>query len=369
MNLTSDQSKQLDSIRGFSAIMVLIGHAYTTLMYPTVKIGYTAFGIITQISVMVFFVLSGFLIGISIRENKKRNGRFLLSQYALSRARRVYPPLVAALLLVWALSEASQEIFPSGTAAFLEIPGYGAIRDGYEFSLLQSIGSLFFLNGFFTLTPSSNGPLWSLSYEVWYYIITAAAFCFRLRPAVSLALIAISVFVTMRNLEFYMLAPIWMLGFWMSTKEGEHFQRHKRAYFLWLIPITALLLYSVCYALAGEQANREEWNRNMASCKIIGGICYSIVMALILSGGIRVPMVFSPFARYSYTLYLVHFPIMLFVFGVSQQIIIGSVIYSLLVFASSVIAIIFLSSALSRIVEGTLFNREKRSPATALKEQ
>lgn len=351
MHLTSDQSHQLDSIRGFSAIMVLIGHAYTTFMYPTVKFGYTASGILTQTSVMIFFVLSGFLIGLSIKENKRRNGRFSIKQYAFGRMNRVYPPLIASVLIVWLLNAASNFSFPSGSEKFISIPGYGSIRDGYEFSFLQSIGSAAFLNGFLTSTPSSNGPLWSLSFEVWYYVFAASLAIAKSRPALSVALIFLSLLITSRNLDFFILAPVWACGFWMSTKTQNHFTSNNKAYFSAFCIASIIFALTILTTISGEQTNRIEWTRNMTTCKLTGGAWFSLIMALILSGKLSIPKAFSASAKYSYTLYLIHFPVMLFMFGCTQKLIVGNTAYSAIMYTASIMIIVFLSYSLSLIVE------------------
>ncbi len=99
-SLSLDQSRQLDSIRGLSAIIVVLGHVYQAMIFPVLGGTMLPIGFFTQFAVMMFFSLSGFLVGISIFNNIKRNNGFFVGQYFRDRLVRIYPPLFIATLIM-----------------------------------------------------------------------------------------------------------------------------------------------------------------------------------------------------------------------------------------------------------------------------
>lgn len=122
---------------------------YAHLEASSRSVGTMAFFFMTRLgqeAVLLFFVLSGFLVGGRIIE-KVRGGTFSVSHYALDRSCRILIPLFSALLLVavqW-------------------------IVTGENFSWICLLGNMLSLQGVFVV-PATE-PLWSLSYEVWFYIL------------------------------------------------------------------------------------------------------------------------------------------------------------------------------------------------------
>ena len=91
----------LNSIRAMSGLIVVLSHYFQLFIMPVQ--GRNIF-INTAIAsghyaVLVFFVLSGFLIAYSIDLNFKKNGYFEWREYSMSRFARIYPTLVASVLM------------------------------------------------------------------------------------------------------------------------------------------------------------------------------------------------------------------------------------------------------------------------------
>lgn len=179
-------SVHLDALRGLAAISVMISH-WRDLFY----VDYPAFAVhnvftkaaylVTGLGhqwVIVFFVLSGYLVGGSVLR-AVRSGRWSWRDYLFLRSTRLYVVLLPALLL-------------GGTADWIgtHLPGSDAIYSGqaglHEFTadarpnmtltvmganavFLQTL-SLPGMQGRSIPTFGSNGPLWSLCNEFWYYI-------------------------------------------------------------------------------------------------------------------------------------------------------------------------------------------------------
>lgn len=128
-------------------------------------------------AVMVFFVISGYLVGGKVWI-LYREGRFGWRRYLADRLSRLYAVLFVALVLGAVLDWSGYLFFNS----------YGLYNKGHAGQIavlgtapFDRMGWLDFLvNAFFLQTIAgppfgSNGPLWSLAYEWWYYILFPVA--------------------------------------------------------------------------------------------------------------------------------------------------------------------------------------------------
>ena len=106
-------SVHLDAVRGIAAFVVFFGHAREIfLASPTVALLGTATSRATQASgprttwghqaVIVFFVLSGLLVGGSVIRDV-RNGRWSWRKYLVQRVTRLWIVLLTAILIGWGL--------------------------------------------------------------------------------------------------------------------------------------------------------------------------------------------------------------------------------------------------------------------------
>jgi peptidoglycan/LPS O-acetylase OafA/YrhL len=146
----------LDIIRFLAAFGVMAGHfrgsffeeygllaaedktPIVLLFYLVTKLGHAC--------VLVFFVLSGFLVGGKAIE-RMRDHKFRLGDYSIDRTVRIALPLISALLL------------------YIPVSYYM----GNPIHWWRWVGNLCSLQG--VLCEVVVGPLWSLSYEVWFYIL------------------------------------------------------------------------------------------------------------------------------------------------------------------------------------------------------
>lgn len=108
---------------------------------------------------MNFFVLSGYLITTSIR-NMIRRQRWQWRHYIFQRLTRLWIVLLPALCLGAFWDKTGQWLHP----AYYLHPYRPA-------SFRIWLGNLFYLQMIFVRTFGHNDPLWSLSYEFWYYIL------------------------------------------------------------------------------------------------------------------------------------------------------------------------------------------------------
>jgi peptidoglycan/LPS O-acetylase OafA/YrhL len=308
-----------NAVRGIASLAVCVSHLRAFLMvnFPFVdrpsqvdKLFYFMTGLGHQ-SVVVFFVMSGWLVGSSVW-NQQLIGRFSWSRYAITRLARLWVVLIPTLALTACLDAVG--IWSSG--------GYG--YDGSQISRLMSgpsaqlplndsaltaLGNLAFLQTLLVPVYGSNIPLWSLANEFWYYVMfplfVFAWFKRRSRVAIGALVPGALVLVAM---PFIISAgfAIWLMG-WAGSRAAP---RSGAARVLRIV--SALLL------VAGLVASKTR------SLGIIGDFLIGIPVAGLLIG-LRVlpdegPLLrragglFAYLSHISFTLYLVHFPLLAFVF-------------------------------------------------------
>lgn len=270
-----------------------------------IKIVYfvTAFG---HYSVMIFFVLSGFLVG-RIALRGRMDGEFSWRDYSTNRLTRLWVVLIPALLIGAIWDHIGIHLF--GTAGI-----YGGLaKHGDEvlphLSASIMLGNVFFLQGILTRTFGSNGPLWSLSYEFWYYVLfPLMVLAFPLGKAgwtsalyaVAACIVAFFIAPSMRT---YFL--IWLLGASINLAPEE---RGKPGY-LWVAAAVGTAVLVVA-------AFNFKTDINACGDFIVGAASAAMIFALLRSPARSRSGLYSRAARglagFSYTLYLVHAPIMVF---------------------------------------------------------
>ena len=145
---------RLDALRGFAALYVVLHHAIPRgfMLGPVEVSVFFRFG---QEAVILFFLLSGFVVNFA----HSRSTDQTFQTYFLKRFLRIYVPLIAVFILAWSLRSMEQ-------GRLLSVN----LRDlGLNLLMLQDIGSL---KPHVVVEPFlGDGPLWSLSYEWWFYML------------------------------------------------------------------------------------------------------------------------------------------------------------------------------------------------------
>ncbi len=180
-------SISMDLVRFCLAVTVLVCHI------PALQGGFP--GWLAHSCVIVFFVISGYFISQSVF-TKKMGFR----AYAIARLSRLYSVLAPALVLTGILLTVGTMINP---------PFYAALSRGHE--PLRLLLSLVFgqETWFLSASPTSNGPLWSLAFEFWYYALFAGFFFARgLRAKLTVSLLAAAV----AGPKILLLLPTWLAG-------------------------------------------------------------------------------------------------------------------------------------------------------------
>lgn len=168
----------LDLARAVAAMCVFIGHYRSTCFPPysqlkepgfieTIFYGFTS---LQHEAVIVFFVLSGYLVGGSVLKAGKI---FSIKKYFLARLVRLWIVLLPALTITAIFDFLTKKIYPDILIGiFYEKWSVGPnLETGISSSPLTLFGNILFLQTILCPIYGSNGPLWSLANEFWYYLI------------------------------------------------------------------------------------------------------------------------------------------------------------------------------------------------------
>src|SRR5579863_1078729 len=95
-------SNLMDALRGGSAMIVACVHAFQVFALPYFGVGSTSHvltSLLATRAVTMFFIVSGFMISISVQRHRNADGSFQSANFAEARLIRIYPPLMAAIVL------------------------------------------------------------------------------------------------------------------------------------------------------------------------------------------------------------------------------------------------------------------------------
>jgi peptidoglycan/LPS O-acetylase OafA/YrhL len=217
----------IEALRGFAAIMVVLNHLlfhhiyFNKSYFPT---GLDNVNMAAHVCVLVFFVLSGYVIGISHKEHLNNKTIFT---YLKKRFVRLYP--IYFITVCFTLIVATN-----------------------HYNILTIISNLTFTQNIFSKPIFECSPIWSLNYEVLYYLIFIPISYFRINPVIAfLGSILIAI------LNFYLNGPaiissyffgfsFWMVGLIMARyfKSDQSINPNKLiACFLFAWPLEQLLVY------------------------------------------------------------------------------------------------------------------------------
>ncbi|WP_020484333.1 acyltransferase family protein [Methylomonas sp. MK1] len=174
----SGLSAFLDAARWISAFFVLITHLnnrmFVTLhLIPSSERTITSYlwGFVTGFAhwgVVVFFVLSGFLVGGPVLRAALNKSNFNSKKYIVARVTRIYLVLIPVLIIGNGLDYLGMDLFPSSVVYsehLIKLMGQSDLQ--FNMSIF---GSVLNLQNLFFDTLGTNGPLETLANEFWYYM-------------------------------------------------------------------------------------------------------------------------------------------------------------------------------------------------------
>ena len=305
----------LDVIRFVAALLVFFHHA---------AIGKFGSGLPHHLiatdrePVILFFVLSGFVIAYSAETKDRSPGT-----YALNRLARLYSVVLPALALTALLYPLGNWLAPQLYADHWTDPVTLA-NIGRSLGL-QLVATGLFVNEiwWWDVWPSVNSPFWSLGYEAVYYLLYALVLWggrFRWAWAALTAVIA--------GPKILLLLPLWLLG--VATYHAIKAEKLKRAQG-YLIAVAAVLAY-VLFVATGAKAALDRfvlgWDPDTElmlsnSVEFLSNYVTGVLFSALLIGlaavaqDLAVPLYrlqkpIRALAGLTFTLYLFHYPLVYF---------------------------------------------------------
>ncbi|SFP32979.1 hypothetical protein SAMN05216601_10958 [Ectopseudomonas composti] len=117
------------------------------------------------------------------------------------------------------------------------------------------------------------------------------------------------------------------------------------------ILMTGIMAITVVWVWLPGSRPKHAWSDPLNYFRLASGLWFACYLAMIMGGATRFPAWFHGQASYSYTLYVIHFPIMLFILGVSQLYIYGSLPRSLAISALTIALSIAAAKLIARFAE------------------
>jgi peptidoglycan/LPS O-acetylase OafA/YrhL len=311
-HISSTLSNFLNFLRWLSALFVFIGHTRSILFYDLNnatthlnlfwKIFYflTGFG---YIAVIVFFVISGFLVSGSMIK-RYHNEKLSFKNYLLfDRGIRIYIVLFPAMILTF-IADKLGTLYFNESGIYTNSLYFASLK--YDISsrltLETFFGNILMLQESYVTTYGSNSPLWSLAYEVWYYIFFFCILLFLKYQIISKKIIVgfvISIFIFILNFKIFLYFSIWLLGIlpWYITKKTNK---------LYIILFFSLVI--LVGVVSRLHYIKVEFFSDILFAIVLVGLIFSVKNTN--TSMILLKRTNQVLADFSFSLYLVHFPLL-----------------------------------------------------------
>ena len=304
----------LDRLRWVSAWTVAFGHAVALVIAAPRQAGSPEwialyFAELRHPAVLIFFVLSGYLVGGSTLLNRNR---FSWRRYTIARFSRIYIVLIPALLLILSLDGLSYAIDPSNPVCSLVWPrgaiGSVALYDRY--STTNVIWTLFLVQEIFGTSVGSGGQLWSLSYEwIFYFLFPAIVLMARRLSGSWLILVGVLSFAGLTII--FKRAPLgWLFILWCLGAGSRHLQSSLAMpkAVAWLGAATCAAAFFLTPLLPFR----------LAEFHVAAGL--AVYLSRFDPGkGNTISRWERSFADFSYSLYLIHLPVIVFLAFIANR--------------------------------------------------
>jgi peptidoglycan/LPS O-acetylase OafA/YrhL len=298
-------------LRGLAAAEVAAAHlraelfpGLRTVADPTLWFKALAFasGFAHQ-AVMVFFIISGWLVGGSLLNRIGQPGA--IADYAVDRVTRLWTVLVPTFVLTLLIGLGTGAVSPHGV-------DYSTAND---YSAATFAGNLLGLQGVtvagITLPNfGSNFALWSLANETWYYVLfplLVAMFTARRiapRAACAAAILLLAAVLPQAILVYF---AIWLLGVLFSRIRIDCGAGLRWA---WLVLLLAVMVY---YRLTG---NNDVYEAETLGQDLVCSLVFLVFLSSLQFKAAPGSKLLRPLARggkffadFSFSLYVLHLPL------------------------------------------------------------
>jgi peptidoglycan/LPS O-acetylase OafA/YrhL len=304
----NNRLQKLEAVRGVTAFYVIVHH----YVHCNDELAYfQRFFIFGQTAVMVFFILSGFVIFYS---TPGKDPEFKVRDYLVRRFRRIYPAFTLVLLGSW----------------LIRCLAHGK---WIGFDLFNFVGNLLMLQDkqhphIWFEAYQGNSPLWSLSYEWWFYLLFLPVwFLLKNQPskqqymAAAISIVGFGTYLLCPN-QFSIIAAYFMM--WWSGVElaREYLEKgritfRQQAFSIGVLALNSALWLAYAYLQYRKtgQFNRAEFpfvqfqHQFTVLLMVVGGIAWHKLRFVGFKWTIGIFSVLSPI---SYAMYILHLPLILY---------------------------------------------------------
>ncbi|MFV0279173.1 MAG: acyltransferase family protein [Rhodoblastus sp.] len=314
-------SQFIDAARWLAALTVALHHTHNLFInqadimkaehWPPVYVWWfvTAYTF-AHGAVVVFFVLSGFLVG-GATVSRAKSGRPYIRKFLIDRTTRIYIVLLPALALTFVLDNLGQRVF-AGLGVY-EVPVIqAAMKNEYLLATLAGLQGIWFS------TYGSNTALWSLGMEYWYYVICcfvllpwSAAYGGRARGAGFALAAALFLALAVSPSYFLFGAALWWLGALARIAPRPLMRSRWLALMLWVAAMTAIRLIS--HGAIIEDHPRKE------AIDAVNALLFANILLTLRFDGDGFSWCRARFhaklSQFSYSLYSMHWPVLMWLQG------------------------------------------------------
>ncbi len=336
---SSQGSVHLDALRGAAALLVFANHTralyFTSLLSAsddrtTVATVGTSTPVrsttevdgelkVSTSAVVVFFVLSGYLVGGSVLRSL-RKGRWIWGDYMTKRLVRLLTVLIPAIVIGATLDTIGLHLFGPGSV----YTSPRGIDLGVSADLVARLKPLVLLGNVAFLQnvrgvpiEGTNVSLWSLANEFWYYLAfpLAAISFFPNFPKLLrvMSIIAAGLILWFVGHKIAILFPVWMMGAFVS---GSPIHLSKSQARFISVAATGTLVVGVLLMRKLHMAS-------VPAEYIIGILTAVLLYGLVAQDWPSKPGLYRSvaafFSKISYTLYLFHLPLAVFLCGLTNS--------------------------------------------------
>jgi peptidoglycan/LPS O-acetylase OafA/YrhL len=293
-------------LRGLAAFIVAAGHLRAE-MYPGLRtvadpsLWFTGFAFATGFghqAVLVFFIISGWLVGGSLLNKMGQPGA--LVNYAIDRATRLWTVLIPTFGLTL--------LFGLGTGALL--PDGVDFSAANEFSALAFAGNLLGLQRVALPDFGGNYALWSLANETWYYLLfplLVLLFTTRRQGARIASGAALALAAAVLPVEIILYFAIWLLGVAFSRVRIDCGIGPRC---VWLVLLAATSAY---FRLTGDN---DDFDQTTLGMDLVCSLMFLVLLSSLQFNAAPTSRLARPLARggkffadFSFSLYVLHVPL------------------------------------------------------------
>ena len=294
-------------LRGSAAVIVAAAHV-RAIMYPGLRtisdppLWFQGFAFVTGFAhqaVLIFFVISGWLVGGSLLNKLGMPGALL--DYAIDRITRLWTVLIPTFALTLLF----------GFAAGVVNIGTMDYSSTNEYSALVFVGNLFGLQRVFLPDFGGNFALWSLTNETWYYVLfplLVLLFTTRKQMSRAASVLAVLAIITVLPSAVTAYFLIWLLGVAFSRIRIEC------APALRLVWLALLLAVATCFRLTGTL---DDFSTDTLWQDVILSMIFLCFLSSLQFQAAPTSRLVDPLARagrflaeFSFSLYVLHVPLL-----------------------------------------------------------